>query len=102
MTRLPDGTRVITALTEVQGMEGDIILLQDVFKYEMDGATGRYSGQLVATGLRPKFVDKLKEHGVEIPAAAFKAPRKAPAVDRQGLDPRHPRPREIAAKEQLR
>ncbi len=101
VSRLPDGKRVITALTEVQGMEGDIILLQDVFKYEMDGATGRYSGQLAATGLRPKFVDKLKEHGVEIPAAAFKAPRKAPQSTGKGSI-RAPKAAEIAAKEQLR
>ena len=104
VTRLPDGKRVITSLTEVQGMEGDIILLQDVFKYEtIPSADRKYTGELVATGLRPKFVDKLIEHGVEVPAAAFRAPRRAPApVPNRRASTRAPKPREIAEKERLR
>jgi len=104
VTRLPDGKRVITSLTEVQGMEGDIILLQDVFKWEpIPGAEQKYSGELVATGLRPKFVDKLLEHGVEVPAAAFRAPRRAvaPTPSRRAAS-RAPKAAEIAAKERLR
>ncbi len=101
VTRLPDGRRVITSLTEVQGMEGDTILLQDVFHYEMRGHEG---GELVPTGLRPKFVDKLADHGVEVPAAAFKAPRKqaAPPAASRKRTARAPKASEIADKERLR
>ncbi len=101
VTRLPDGRRVITSLTEVQGMEGDTILLQDIFHYELAGGE---QGELVASGLRPKFIDKIAEHGVEVPAAAFKSPRKqAPgtAARRKGST-RAPRARDIAEKERLR
>ncbi len=104
VTRLPDGRRVITSLTEVQGMEGDIILLQDVFKYESDpSGEKKYDGQLVATGLRPKFVDRLVEHGVEVPASAFRAPRKTtPDGPSRRSATRAPKPKDVAAKERLR
>jgi pilus assembly protein CpaF len=104
VTRLPDGKRVITSLTEVQGMEGDIILLQDVFKWEpIAGADQKYAGELVATGLRPKFVDKLAEHDVELPAAAFRAPRRAQAATpARRASTKAPKARDIAAKERLR
>ena len=79
LDRMPDGRRIVTALTELQGMEGDTILLQDIFKFRPGpkGDDGRTGGELVATGLRPKFLDKLAENGVEIPAKAF---RPAPAA----------------------
>jgi pilus assembly protein CpaF len=104
VTRLPDGRRVITSLTEVQGMEGDIILLQDVFKYEtIPSADKKHAGELVATGLRPKFVDRLIEHGVDVPAAAFRAPRRpqAPVPSRRSAT-KAPKARDIAEKERLR
>jgi pilus assembly protein CpaF len=70
---MPDGKRVITAVTEVQGMEGDVILLQDIFKFRpLPGSPS--AGELVPTGLRPKFLDKLKDADIEVPAAAFKSP----------------------------
>jgi pilus assembly protein CpaF len=73
--RMPDGRRVVTSVTEVQGMEGDVILLQDVFKYVPSVAiNGKPSGELRATGLRPKFLEKLGESGVELPAKVFHAP----------------------------
>jgi pilus assembly protein CpaF len=104
VTRLPDGKRVITSLTEVQGMEGDIILLQDVFKWEpTPGADKKYAGELVATGLRPKFVDKLIDHGVEVPAAAFRAPRRnAPGAPTRRAVTKAPSAKDLAAKERLR
>jgi hypothetical protein len=106
---MPDGRRVITAVTEVQGLEGDMILLQDIFKYRsLPGAGGKVSGELVATGLRPKFIDKLNENNVEVPASAFKAPagvtpggRITPAAGR-GRKVRVPSPREVADQERLR
>ena len=79
LDRMPDGRRIVTSVTELQGMEGDTILLQDIFKFRVDGRSesGRASGSLVATGLRPKFLDKLAEQGIDIPAKAFRAPAAA-------------------------
>ena len=106
VSRMPDGRRVITSLTEVQGMEGDIILLQDIFHFDLaPGAEGSAAGQLNATGLRPRFVDKIAEHGIEIPAAAFKSskraggPAKSPTRRRAT---RVPSAAEIAEKERIR
>src|SRR5438445_6546045 len=74
--RLPDGRRVVTAMAEVQGLEGETILLQDIFKYRFLPGTerGKPSGDLTPTGLRPKFLDKLVERDIEVPAGAFKSP----------------------------
>jgi len=74
--RLPDGRRVVTALTEVQGLEGETILLQDVFgfRYVPGAERGKPMGELVATGLRPQFVDKLAEKEIDVPASALRSP----------------------------
>jgi pilus assembly protein CpaF len=74
LNRLPDGRRVVTSVTEVQGMEGDVILLQDLFVFDplVQGPDGK-KGRLVPTGLRPKFTEKLAEANVELPAAAFRS-----------------------------
>jgi pilus assembly protein CpaF len=82
LDRMPDGRRVVTSVTELQGMEGDTILLQEIFKYRAlpRTETGRSQGELVATGLRPKFLDKLAEAGIEVPAKAFRSPVAAPAA----------------------
>jgi pilus assembly protein CpaF len=68
-SRLMDGSRRITHITEVQGMEGDIIILQDIFKFEQRGLDnkGRVKGEFVSTGIMPKFVQTLKERGITIP-----------------------------------
>ncbi len=72
--RLRDGSRRITHVTEVVGMEGDIITLQDIFRFDfgmgMD-AGGRYRGSLKSTGLRPTFLEKLSDAGVAVPPQAF-------------------------------
>jgi pilus assembly protein CpaF len=70
--RLPDGSRKVTSVQEVQGMEDRTIILQELFKYEpkVDNQ-GRYVGAVEPTGLRPRFVDKLKPRGIEIPAAVL-------------------------------
>ena len=79
LDRLPDGRRVVTSVTEIQGMEGDTILLQDIFKYRLmprpvgEAAPSRVNGELVATGLRPKFLDKLAEEGIDVPAKVFRS-----------------------------
>ena len=71
--RLRDGSRKITHITEVQGMEGDVIILQDLFLFEQTGvdASGRVLGRHKSTGLRPIFVDRLHKEGVELASDIF-------------------------------
>src|SRR3954468_19483202 len=74
LTRLRDGTRRITHITEVQGMEGDVITLQDVFLFDFAmgvDATGRYRGHLKSTGIRPSFGEKLADMGLPLKAELF-------------------------------
>jgi pilus assembly protein CpaF len=73
-TRMKDGVRRITHVTEIAGMEGDVIALQDLFKFDYTAGMddeGKYRGQLRATGLRPRFMEHLAERGVTIPADVF-------------------------------
>jgi pilus assembly protein CpaF len=109
VSRMPDGRRVITSVTEVQGLEGDTILLQDIFRYRnVPGASGKASGELVATGLRPKFLDKLGEMAVEVPASAFKSPAgvnpggRVDVSSTLGRKVQVPSAREVADRERLR
>lgn len=71
--RLTGGARKITSITEVQGMEGDVITMQDIFKFEPLGTTsdGRVYGQFIATGLRPGFLERLKAHGALVDQSIF-------------------------------
>lgn len=70
--RLRDGTRRIVAITEVQGMEGDVIVLQDIFVFEILGhENGRVLGELRPTGVRPKFMSKLEELEIYLPPDIF-------------------------------
>ena len=72
--RMKDGVRRITHITEIVGMEGDIITLQDLFLFDYTAGIddeGRFRGQLKATGLRPRFVERLAERGVAIAAEVF-------------------------------
>lgn len=73
MARLKDGSRKVTHVTEVQGMEGDVIVLQDIFLFEQAGvdSDGRIRGRFRATGIRPKFVDRLEVSGLELPPEIF-------------------------------
>lgn len=72
-SRLQDGSRKITHITEVQGMEGDVIILQDIFRFEQTGVDnkGKVKGEFVSTGIMPKFVPKLKEQGITVIADIF-------------------------------
>jgi pilus assembly protein CpaF len=76
-TRLKDGSRKITQITEVAGMEGDVITLQDLFVYSEQGrdSMGRIAGELRPTGLKPGFMDKLLKTGVVLPTDIFAAGR---------------------------
>ena len=74
LTRLRDGTRRITHVTEVQGMEGDVITLQDVFLFDYSAGVderGRFRGHLKATGVRPKFTEKLQDLGIRLGPEVF-------------------------------
>ena len=70
--RLKDGTRKIVNITEVQGMEGDTIVMQDVFQFEQTGVVdGKIQGRLKPTGIRPKFVENFEAMGVHLPNGIF-------------------------------
>jgi pilus assembly protein CpaF len=74
LTRLRDGTRRITHITEVQGMEGDVITLQDIFLFDYGMGVdehGRFKGHLKATGVRPKFTEKLSDLGIRLGQEVF-------------------------------
>jgi pilus assembly protein CpaF len=72
MNRMRDGTRKVTQVSEVQGMEGDSIVMQDMFVYEQTAfQNGRVIGQLKSTGLRPKFAEKFAVNNIDIPANIF-------------------------------
>jgi len=71
-SRLKDGTRKITNITEVQGMEGDTIVMQDVFVFEQTGVIdGKIQGRLKPTGIRPKFVEQFEAMGIHLPNNIF-------------------------------
>ncbi len=72
LERLRDGTRKVTQVTEVQGLEGDTVLLQDIFVFEQTGIqNGRVMGRLKSTGLRPLFGEKFAINNIELPANIF-------------------------------
>ena len=76
-TRLKDGQRKVTAVTEVAGMEGDIIVLTDVFKFNQTGVVdGKVLGELGATGIRPNFMPRLEAAGFKLNADIF-APKQS-------------------------
>jgi pilus assembly protein CpaF len=71
-SRLKDGTRRIVNITEIQGMEGDVIVMQDVFVFEQTGVVeGKIQGRLKPTGIRPKFVEKFEVMGINLPPGLF-------------------------------
>jgi pilus assembly protein CpaF len=70
--RMRDGTRKITNVTEVQGMEGEIITMSDIFVYERQGVeNGKVIGRLIPTGLRPKFIEQIEIAGIRLPPSIF-------------------------------
>lgn len=72
MARLKDGSRKIVAITEVQGMEGDVIVLQDIFVFEQTGfENGKVLGRIRPTGVRPKFVEKFEVANIYLPPQIF-------------------------------
>ncbi|MGQ9497807.1 MAG: CpaF family protein [Desulfotomaculales bacterium] len=75
-SRLKDGSRRITHVTEVQGLEGQVVLLQELFVFRQKGVReGRVVGEFAPTGIRPRFTDKLEARGIELPNEIFLAAR---------------------------
>lgn len=71
-SRMRDGTRKVVNITEVTGMEGEVITLTDIFVFELAGyENGKVIGNLRATGLRPKFMDKIEASGIHLPPSIF-------------------------------
>jgi pilus assembly protein CpaF len=73
IARMSDGTRRITYVTEITGMTGDVVSMQDIFVFEKLGidVSGRVMGRFKATGVSPKFAEKLKKAGIVLPASVF-------------------------------
>jgi pilus assembly protein CpaF len=70
--RMRDGTRKVTTVTEISGMEGDVITMTDIFAFEQSGVeNGQVVGRLRPTGLRPKFMDKIEAAGIHLPPSIF-------------------------------
>ena len=75
MSRLRDGTRKVVHISEVQGLEGDAIVMQDIFNFKQTGfKDGRVLGSLESTGLRPLFVEKFVANSIELPEDIFRRP----------------------------
>jgi pilus assembly protein CpaF len=72
LDRLVDGGRKVVRISEVQGMEGDVIVMQDIFRYLQTGVqNGKVEGYFTATGIRPKFMDKIEAAGLSLPPSTF-------------------------------
>lgn len=77
VSRLQDGSRKVTSVSEITGMEGNVISMQDIFIFEQTGIEdNKVQGQHISTGLRPKFVEKLKGRNLSIPLEYFNKERK--------------------------
>ena len=72
LERMRDGSRKVVAISEVQGMEGDVITMSDIFKFELAGyENNRAIGTLSPTGLRPRFIDRVEGAGIHLPPSVF-------------------------------
>jgi pilus assembly protein CpaF len=71
-SRLKDGSRKVTNITEIQGMEGDVVVIQDIFVFEQTGIEGgKIVGRMKPTGIRPKFIEKFEQHNIYLPPNIF-------------------------------
>jgi pilus assembly protein CpaF len=73
VARLSDGTRRVTSISEITGMEGETITTQEIFQFERKGVEkdGRVIGRFRPTGVRPRFAERLKQYGMTLPRAFF-------------------------------
>jgi pilus assembly protein CpaF len=83
LTRLRDGSRRVTHVTEIVGMEGEMVTTQDVFLFRQQGVddNGRVRGTITATGIRPKCVERIEQEGIALPTDVF-----VPTADIRGED----------------
>jgi len=74
-SRLKDGSRKVVSITEIEDLEGDMVVLQDIFTFNQQGIdnAGKVIGKMTATGIRPKFYERLEASGLKIPASIFNA-----------------------------
>jgi pilus assembly protein CpaF len=86
VSRLSDGTRKLMQVSEIVGMEGDIITMQDIFVYEREGigADEKVQGHFRATGIRPRFSDRLKAYGIDLSSLLFTNTHSGPEAGRGG------------------
>jgi pilus assembly protein CpaF len=77
VSRLSDGTRKVVSLAEITGMEGEVVTMQDIFVYRKRGVRegGEVLGEFIATGIRPKFAERLTVTGIQLPPSMFEVPR---------------------------
>jgi pilus assembly protein CpaF len=70
VSRLTDGTRRVTSISEITGMEGDTTVMQEIFRFEQTGVdtTGKVLGHFHPSGIRPRFAERLKQYGMQLPA----------------------------------
>jgi pilus assembly protein CpaF len=94
LERMPDGRRIVSEVTEVQGMEGDTVLLQALFAAR--------DGHVEPTGLRPRFLDRIADEGIEVPARVFQARTVAPVPPSRGRSVVVPAARDLAEPERSR
>ncbi len=75
LSRLSDGSRKVVSVQEVSGMEGDVVTMQEIFKFEQTGVdqNGKVKGRFRATGIRPKFAEKFQAMGIQVPNELFDA-----------------------------
>jgi pilus assembly protein CpaF len=73
MSRLSDGRRKVVSISEIVGMEVDVITMQEIFRFEREGIgpDGRVAGRFAPTGIRPQFADRLSAHGIRLPSEMF-------------------------------
>lgn len=83
--RLRDGSRKVTSITEITGMEGEMVVLQDIFKFEESGEDedGKVLGEFVTGGMRPNCEQRLKNHGFSLPASMFLSANRNGAIGRR-------------------
>jgi pilus assembly protein CpaF len=79
LVRFPDGTRKVLKLSEITGMEGDTVVMQDIFIYRQQGIDkdGNMVGRFEATGIRPKFSERFRISGIDLPKGIFDPPTEA-------------------------
>jgi pilus assembly protein CpaF len=71
-SRMRDGSRKVTHITEVQGMEGETVILQDIFLFEQESfVNGKVEGTIKPTGVRPKFMPKIEDSGIQLAPSIF-------------------------------